>query len=202
MAEKIEPGEHEAAARLPRGRLALASSTSAVLLAACGGSTGPTAAQPTQAPKSAVAPTAPAPAAARSVHPPHRTHRQLSGTAPSSPVASASPGLSGVSLSILQWSSFVPDVDPFFKQQIEEGFECLPHPRGRADPIQRAIHVRSRSVGGRSSGVTPVDLKPNCKSCLYLSTVLQRPVGCERHAATWAWSAAGPARPGPVRTPR
>ncbi len=30
--------------------------------------------------------------------------------------------LSGVTLSVLQWSSFIPDADPFFKKQIEDGF--------------------------------------------------------------------------------
>ena len=37
-----------------------------------------------------------------------------------------------------------------------------------------------------------MDFRPNCKSCLYLSMVLQRPVGCEQHASPAAWSAAGP----------
>lgn len=43
-----------------------------------------------------------------------------------------------------------------------------------------------------------MDFKPSCKSCLYLSMVLQRPVGCEQHATASAWSAAG----GPVSKPR
>src|SRR5919201_1258531 len=32
------------------------------------------------------------------------------------------PNLSGVSLNVLQWSSFIPEADPFFKKQIEDDF--------------------------------------------------------------------------------
>ncbi|MCC6178695.1 MAG: extracellular solute-binding protein [Chloroflexi bacterium] len=32
------------------------------------------------------------------------------------------PNLRGTTLSILQWSNFIPDADPFFKKQIEDGF--------------------------------------------------------------------------------
>ena len=49
------------------------------------------------------------------------------------------------------------------------------------------------SGGWGCLGVTHLDFRPNCKSCLYLSMVLQRPVGCEQHAGTSAWSAAAPA---------
>src|SRR5207248_8133390 len=34
----------------------------------------------------------------------------------------ALPSLNGVSLSVLQWQSFIPDADPFFKKQIEDDF--------------------------------------------------------------------------------
>ena len=54
----------------------------------------------------------------------------------------------------------------------------------------RSKRVRCRLVDGPILGVTHLDFRPNCKSCLYLSMVLQRPVGCEQHATTSAWSAA------------
>lgn len=51
-----------------------------------------------------------------------------------------------------------------------------------------------------------MDFKPSCKSCLYLSMVLQRPVGCEQHTTTSAWSAARasggkPPGDGPIALP-
>jgi hypothetical protein len=34
-----------------------------------------------------------------------------------------------------------------------------------------------------------LDFKPDCRSCLYVSMVLQRPVACERHAGAAGWPA-------------
>src|ERR671930_455462 len=72
-------------------------------------------AQPTAAPaKPAAEPTKPAlPAASPAASP--------VAAAPSAKPASL-PNLSGVSLNVLQWSSFIPEADPFFKKQIEDDF--------------------------------------------------------------------------------
>jgi hypothetical protein len=105
-----------------------AGGASLLLLAACGGSTAP--AKPTEAPKPAApapaAPAAPAPAAAPAASP----AAAAPGAAPAAPAAAASPAakpaalpkLDGVSLSVVQWQSFIPVADPFFKKQIEDDF--------------------------------------------------------------------------------
>ena len=72
-------------------------------------------AQPTAAPaKPAAEPTKPAPPAASPAASPVAA-------APAAKPASL-PNLSGVSLNVLQWSSFIPEADPFFKKQIEDDF--------------------------------------------------------------------------------
>jgi multiple sugar transport system substrate-binding protein len=83
-----------------------------MLLAACGGATAP--AKPTEAPKPAAEPTKPAAAPAA----------QPAASPVAAPAAKtdALPKLQGVNLSVLQWQSFIPDADPFFKKQIEDDF--------------------------------------------------------------------------------
>lgn len=108
--------------------LGLTTSGAAVLLlSACGGATAP--AKPTEAPKPAAEATKPAPPAA----PAAPAASPAAGASPAaSPAAGAQtapaakpaglPKLDGVSLSVLQWQSFIPDADPFFKKQIEDDF--------------------------------------------------------------------------------
>ncbi len=101
-----------------RGFLALVGSTSSlVLLAACGGSPPP--AKPAEPTKPAAPPAAPAPAPAPGASP---SASPVAGQA--APVAKPAglPKLDGVSLSIVQWSSFVTAADEFFKKQIEDSF--------------------------------------------------------------------------------
>jgi multiple sugar transport system substrate-binding protein len=96
-----------------------ASSTAVLLLAACGGGASAPA-KPTEAPKptAAAAPAKPA------------ESKPAAGAAPAASPAAAAPAakpaglpkLDGASLSVLQWQSFVPDSDPFFKKQIEDDF--------------------------------------------------------------------------------
>jgi multiple sugar transport system substrate-binding protein len=83
-----------------------------MLMAACGGATAP--AKPTEAPKPAAEPTKPAAAPAQPTAAP--------AAAPAATKPGALPKLDGVSLSVIQWQSFIPDADPFFKKQIEDDF--------------------------------------------------------------------------------
>jgi hypothetical protein len=125
--------------------LRVGGTTSVLLLTACGGATAPAAptvapAKPTDAPKppqaaaSPVASPASSPGAAAS---PATSASPVAGASPAaSPAASPSPAaqaapaaqtaalpnLRGTTLNILQWSNFVPNADPFFKKQIEDGF--------------------------------------------------------------------------------
>jgi multiple sugar transport system substrate-binding protein len=92
--------------------------TGLLLLSACGGATQPAAkteAKPTEAAKPA-ATTAPAAKPTEAAKP----GAPAATTAPAAKTGPAS--LKGVSLAVLQWQSFVPDADPFFKKQIEDGF--------------------------------------------------------------------------------
>ena len=91
---------------------AAASGAGVMLLAACGGATAP--AKPTEAPK----PAAPAQPAAS----PAAAGAPAAAPAASPAVKPAAVNLKGVNLSVMQWQSFIPDADPFFKKQIEEGF--------------------------------------------------------------------------------
>jgi multiple sugar transport system substrate-binding protein len=114
--------------------LAVAGSTGSVmLLSACGGATQQPAAKPTEAAKPAAtsAPAAPAakpaesPAAAKPADAkPAAPAAAASPATQAAPAAktSAPPNLKGVTLSVMQWSSFIPDADPFFKKQIEDSF--------------------------------------------------------------------------------
>ena len=121
--------------------VAAASGASVLLLAACGGATAPAKpaepakpaapapAKPTEAPKPA-APAAASPAAGAAASPPAAASPAAGASPAASPAAAqapsvqtaALPNLRGTTLSILQWSNFIPDADPFFKKQIEEGF--------------------------------------------------------------------------------
>jgi multiple sugar transport system substrate-binding protein len=89
-----------------------ASGAGVMLMAACGGATAP--AKPTEAPKPAAEPTKPAAAPAQPTTAP--------AAAPAATKPGALPKLDGVNLSVLQWQSFIPDADPFFKKQIEDDF--------------------------------------------------------------------------------
>jgi multiple sugar transport system substrate-binding protein len=82
-----------------------------MLLSACGGSTAP--AKPTEAPKAAPPAPAASPAAAPAAKP---------AASPAAAKPAALPRLDGVTLSVVQWQSFIPDADPFFKKQIEDDF--------------------------------------------------------------------------------
>ena len=121
-----------------RGFLALAAGASSLLLLnACGGATGPAAqkpdAKPAEAPKPAEAakpaaeakpteapkPAAPAAAPAATTAPAAQAPAATQAAPASKP---ATPNLKGTSLSVLLSAGFVPEADPFFKKQVEEGF--------------------------------------------------------------------------------
>ena len=127
-----------------RGFLTLAAGTSSLLLlSACGGATGPAAqkpdAKPAEAPKPAApaattAPAAPA-AAAKPTEAPKPAAPAAAPAATTAPAAQApaatqaapaskpaTPNLKGTSLSVLLSAGFVPEADPLFKKQVEEGF--------------------------------------------------------------------------------
>ena len=94
--------------------------TGLLLLSACGGATQAPAPKPTEAPKPA-APKPTDPPAAK----PAADAKPAATAAPATqaaPAAKAPISLKGTTLSILQWSNFVPDADPFFQKQIQEGF--------------------------------------------------------------------------------
>src|SRR5215210_446798 len=80
-------------------------STGLLLLTACGGATQAPAPKPTEAPKPAATV---APAAAKPTE--------------AAPPAKGPVSLKGTVLTVLHDSSFIPEADPFFKQQIEEQF--------------------------------------------------------------------------------
>ncbi|MFN8526860.1 MAG: extracellular solute-binding protein [Chloroflexota bacterium] len=96
---------------------AVLGSTALLLLSACGGATAPAQpkpdAKPAEPPKPADAPKPAASAAAPAATP-----------AQAAPAAKAGglPNLKGTTLSVVSSSSFVPENDPFFKKQVEEGF--------------------------------------------------------------------------------
>ena len=97
--------------------------TGLLLLTACGGAT--QAPSPTAAPKAEPKPTeAPKPAAtAAPAAKPTEAAKPAAPAATAAPAAQASaPNLKGTSLTVLQWASFIPEADPFFKKQIEDGF--------------------------------------------------------------------------------
>ena len=107
-----------------RGFLAVGASGAAVfLLSACGGGASAPA-KPTEAPKApapAAKPTEAAKPAAPAASPGASPAASPAAAAPAAKPA-ALPKLDGVNLSVLQWQSFVPDSDPFFKKQIEDDF--------------------------------------------------------------------------------
>ena len=117
-----------------RGFLLLAAGGSSLLLLnACGGATAPTAPKPTEPAKPAEAPKpaeakpaeAAKPAAPAAAPPPTTAPAAAQGPAgPQAAPASkpAMPNLKGTSLSVLLSAGFVPESDPFFKKQVEEGF--------------------------------------------------------------------------------
>jgi multiple sugar transport system substrate-binding protein len=87
--------------------------TGLLLLTACGGATQAPAPKPTEAPKPAAKPTdAPVAKPAEAAKP----------AATTAPAAKAPLSFKGTSLSVLQWASFIPEADPFFKKQIEDDF--------------------------------------------------------------------------------
>ena len=92
------------------------------LLTACGGATAP--ATPTAAPaKPAPEPTKPSAPAASPAASPGASASPASSPATAGPATAFTyPNLRGVTLSVLQWSNTVPELDPFFKKQIEEDF--------------------------------------------------------------------------------
>ncbi|HYU19198.1 MAG TPA: extracellular solute-binding protein [Chloroflexota bacterium] len=90
--------------------------TGLLLLSACGGATQAPAPKPTEAPKPA------APVAPTSPPKPAEAAKPAAPAATTAPAAKAPVSLKGVSLSVLQWSSFIKDADPFFQKQIEDGF--------------------------------------------------------------------------------
>ncbi|MFN8522891.1 MAG: substrate-binding domain-containing protein [Chloroflexota bacterium] len=106
-----------------RGFLQGALGTSAMLLlSACGGATQAPAPKPTEAPKPAEAkPAAPAAAPAATAAP--------AAAAPAAPAGQAAPAakgpisLKGVTLSMIQWASFIPTADAMVKKQVAEEFE-------------------------------------------------------------------------------
>ena len=111
-----------------RGRrrfLALAGSLSSVaLLAACGGSTTPAApttapAKPTEAPKPAEKPTESAKPAEKPAEKPAAAAAPTQAAPAAKPVT---PNLQGTSLSVLQWSNFVPECDQLLDKQFQETF--------------------------------------------------------------------------------
>jgi multiple sugar transport system substrate-binding protein len=87
-------------------------SGSVMLLAACGGATQAPAPKPTEAPKPAAPAAQPAATSAPAAAAPTQA----------APAAKGPVSLKGTTLSVLQWSSFIPDADPFFKKQIEDDF--------------------------------------------------------------------------------
>jgi len=103
-----------------RGFLTLAASaTSLLLLNACGGATAPAAQKPDAKPTE---PAKPAEAAK-----PAATTAPAAAQAPAATQAApaskpATPNLKGTSISVLLSAGFVPEADPFFKKQVEEGF--------------------------------------------------------------------------------
>jgi multiple sugar transport system substrate-binding protein len=107
---------------------AMVGTTGLLLLSACGGATQApapkTEAKPTEAPKPAApaaqpaATAAPAPAA----KPTEAPKPAAAAPTQAAPAAKAPVNLKGVSLAIVQGSSFVPAADPFLTKQIQDGF--------------------------------------------------------------------------------
>jgi multiple sugar transport system substrate-binding protein len=95
-----------------------ASGAGVMLLSACGGATQQPAA--TDAPKPA-ADAKPAASPAAQAAPAAPAASPAAGAAPAAKPL-ALPKLDGVTLSVIQWQSFIPDADPFFKKQIEDDF--------------------------------------------------------------------------------
>jgi multiple sugar transport system substrate-binding protein len=121
---KAEPADNQPPTRCVSRRtfLALAgSTTSLVLMAACGGATAPAAPTAVPQPTKPAAPVAPSPSPAASpVASPVASPAAAGQLAPAAPLAL--PNLSGVSLSVLAGSNFIPDLDPFFTKQIQDDF--------------------------------------------------------------------------------
>jgi multiple sugar transport system substrate-binding protein len=93
--------------------------TGLLLLSACGGATQAPAPKPTEAPK----PAAPKPTeAAKPAAPAAQPAATAAPAGQAAPAAKGPVSLKGTTLSILQWSNFIPDADPFFQKQIQEGF--------------------------------------------------------------------------------
>jgi multiple sugar transport system substrate-binding protein len=132
IVDRALSSRHSSRGLTRRGFLKLAGGTSTLmLLAACGGATAPSAqtpaaakpaeAKPTEAPKPAATT---APAAAAPAAPPAATSAPAAPAATQAAPASkpATLNLNGASISVVLSSSFVPEADPFFKKQIEDGF--------------------------------------------------------------------------------
>jgi multiple sugar transport system substrate-binding protein len=136
--EDLQIVDRSTAPRLTRrGFLALAASASSVLLLnACGGATGPAAqkpdAKPTEAPAAAKPTEAPAAKPTEAAKPAAPAAAPAATTAPAAQAPAATqaapaaqpstPNLKGTTLSILLSAGFIPESDPFFKKQVEEGF--------------------------------------------------------------------------------
>jgi multiple sugar transport system substrate-binding protein len=143
---EIERSEDQRVGRLTSRRsflLAVGSTTSVLLLAACGGATAPTPPKAAESKPAEPKPTEPqsgaspapkpaAPAASPAASPAAGASPAASPSpspaaaapqaAPAAKVAAALPNLKGTTLSVLQWSNFVPSTDVLFKKMIEEDF--------------------------------------------------------------------------------
>jgi len=102
-----------------------AGGSSLLLLNACGGATAPAASKPDAKPAEtkpveAAKPAAPAAAPAPTQAP---AAAQTPAASQAAPAAKAAiPNLKGTTVTVVLSSSFVPEADPFFKKQIEDGF--------------------------------------------------------------------------------
>ena len=105
-----------------RGFLRVAvSASSLLLLSACSGATVPASEKPA-APAKPADPAKPA-ATAPAAQAPAPVATQGTAASQAAPAAkSAVPNLKGTTVSVILSSSFVPEADPFFKKQIEDGF--------------------------------------------------------------------------------
>src|SRR5688572_18652217 len=73
---------------------------------------------------------------------------------PRAPAARKQAGLAGVTLSVLQWSSFHPEIDAFFKCQVEDGFMRETGAVVTLDRISQG-NVQARTVAAVEAGSGP-----------------------------------------------
>ena len=121
MPSSNDVGRVQRQALTRRGFLqAAVGTTGLLLLSACGGAT--QAPSPTAAPKADAKPTeAPKPAAKTDAKPTEAAKPAAGAT--TAPAAKTGPAsFKGTTLSVLQWTSFVPAADELFKKQLVEGF--------------------------------------------------------------------------------